>query len=81
MGVLISYLGRKTQFWYPCQRSEIREVLANHVQNWKQETVLVDGQEVTRIIPITELTAVYVTKWGSDQPVESEPIPVADLLR
>lgn len=74
MGVLISYKGRKTQFWYACSRQELRNVVLQHIANWQRETVRENGQDVVREIPSSELEVRWVTNWNADGSFEAEMI-------
>jgi len=80
-GVHITYPGRKTHFWYACTRKQADEVVRSHAANWVNETVKVDGVDVTRTLPPFQAAFCQGLSEvdGEAVPVEPEPIDVAKV--
>ena len=71
-------------FWYPCDKKQIKDVLSSHLTYWGREQVKVDGDDVTREVPIAAVVATFcrglTDEDGSAAPDRPEPIDVYATL-
>lgn len=67
----IRYKTKQSVFEYDVPRNAAAEMLAVHMANWRRETVTIDGKEVTREVPASDVVA----EWVDGDAVEFLPVP------
>lgn len=77
----IRYEGRETVFEFRgIKKADAAEVINNHLALWRRERVIVDGQPVTREIPVAGTIAEWQDGdgiWDAAKPCETIPVPGA----
>ena len=73
MGILISYKDRETQFWYGCDRKQIRKTVRDHFQAWPKDA---NGP-----IKPEDATVVFVTEWDGHEVKASEPVDHLAMIK